>query len=240
VLREDGANMGATLQSKRRRKLLVAGSFVALAAIGTLAVLMRNKEEAPVPSGPTAHGMPMSELAKAQALDAEQMKAAILNFHPGMAVEEVFQEPPVDPMRLSIEERKARIEKGIEELAREGRDDEWAPRQESRLVEEFSRLRDGFIHPTKVECRSSLCVVAVTWDDAQSGQAAYDNIISSPLGTGCRLEMVPPAEDATQAQILMDCTEVRSRPPTVSMVATREALRAERREHSQSVPGEGP
>lgn len=228
------------MHSKRRRRLLAAGAFLALTAAATLALLTRNKEVAQVPSGPTAHGVLLSEHAKAQELDAEKMKAAILSFHPGMAVEEVFQEPPVDPMQLSIEERKARIEKGIEEHALEGRDDEWAPLQESRLVEEFSRLRDGFIHPKKVECRSSLCVVAVSWDDAQSGQVAYENIVTTPLGTGCRLEMVPPAEDATQAQILMDCTEVRSRPPAVSMVATREAIRASRREHSQSVPGEGP
>ena len=168
------------------------------------------------------------------------MKAAILSFHPGMDAVEVFQEPPVDPMQLSLEERKARIEKGLEELASEGRDDEWAPKQESNLNEEFSKLRDGFIHLTKAECRSSLCVVQVKWDDADAGKSAYDTIVTTPLGTGCRLEMVPPAEDATQAQILMDCTEVRSRPPTVSMVATREAIRASRLERSQSVPGEGP
>jgi hypothetical protein len=219
---------------------LAAGSLLALAAVGALVGLTRNQEAAPTASGPTAHGQPIAEYTKAQELDAEKMKAAILSFHPGMAADEVFQEPPVDPMQLPLDERKERIEKGIEEHAREGRDDEWAPRQEARLVEEFSRLRDGFIHPQKVECRSSLCVVTVGWDDAQSGQAAYENIVTTPLGTGCRLEMVPPVEDVTQAQILMDCTDVRSRPPTVSMVATREALRASRREHSQSVPGEGP
>jgi hypothetical protein len=190
--------MGATSESKKLRKVLAAGAFVALAAAATVAVL--TKEETPAPSGLSAHGEPISEHAKARQLDAEKLKAAVLALHPGMVAEEVFQEPPVDPMQLSLEERKARIEKGLEEHAREGRDDEWAPQQESRLVEEFSRLRDSFVHLTSAECRSSLCVVKVSWDDAEAGQAAYDTIVTTPLGTGCRLEMVPPAEDAIQSE----------------------------------------
>ena len=227
--------MRATPKSKRRRKVLAAGTFLALAAAAALAVLTRN-EQAQQPSKLSGHGQVVSEHTNLPKLDTEEMKAAILRLHPGMVAEEIFQEPPLDVMQLSLEERQARIAKGLEEHELEGRDAEWAPRQETRLVREFSMLRDSFIHLTQVECRSSLCAITVGWDDAQDGQAAYDTIVTTPLGTGCRLEMVPPAEDVTEAQILMDCAEVRSRPPdAVSMLATREALRASHRERLQSL-----
>jgi hypothetical protein len=238
--RGEGSIMRATSGSKKRQRVLAAGAFLTLAAVATLVVLTRNKQAAQGPSQLSGHGQVISVQTSQPQLDAEEMKAALLSLHPGMAAEEIFQEPPVDVMQLSLEERQARLEKGLEEHAHEGRDDEWAPRQESRLGHEFSMLRDSFIQLTKVECRSSLCVVTVSWDDAQDGKAAYEGIVTTPLGTGCRLEMVPPAEGSTEARILMDCAEVRSRPEAVSMVATREALGASRPERAQALHGGRP
>ena len=62
--------MGASSESKKRRRVLVAGVFVALVAVATLTLFKRPKEEAQAPSGPTAHGFPIAEYTKAQELDA--------------------------------------------------------------------------------------------------------------------------------------------------------------------------
>ena len=156
------------------------------------------------------------------AVDLEERKALLAKLHPGMDLGEVLQQPPLDVMQLPMDERRERIVSGIEAFQVETRDEEWAQQHEARLVSEFSLLtEDAAFHLTQIECRQTLCLLTISWEDPTNGRSAYDKILSTPLGAGCRLEMVPPDEGAIEAQAVLDCADHRKlEAKSIPMVAT--------------------
>lgn len=156
---------------------------------------------------------------------SDEMKALFAKLHPGMDVSELM-EPPVDVMKLSMPERRDRLDRGIAAYEDEARDEIWAPQHEARISTEFETLtEDSFFFLANVECRQTYCLATLGWEDAKDGPSVYDTVTSTPLGAGCLIEVLPPEEGAQEARVLMDCASQRKRAEgAVPMVALHDSV----------------
>jgi hypothetical protein len=149
-------------------------------------------------SEPTGHG-----------LSVEEFKKRLAALHPGMDIDEPVEER-IDVTKLPLPERKQRLERGIAAHALEPWDSAWGTATEERLTSDFTTVAEQSTFALrKVECRTSTCVVTLQWEDDETGRAAYDTIVSTPIGLGCRLEMLPPQTGAREAPAFFDCTALR-------------------------------
>lgn len=141
-------------------------------------------------------------------------KAKIRLLHPGLELSdreiEAAQEEEVDLMQLPLPERKHRMDQAFAAHRREGWDSKWATATEETLSDEFRRLgEESVFEVAKIECRTSSCLLTVTWNGHELAALAYEALTSTPVGFGCRPQMLPPEVGAREAVLHLDCTRAR-------------------------------
>lgn len=214
----------------RRERTICLGIGVALFAIAgaTAGVTTLFTKKHAEPNTATKKAEPRAETANETSGDLgmskAELKERIRRLHPGMDVDKELAEAEaaVIVTELPIAERKRRMEQGIAGHFREAWDGSWGSATENRLTTEFANLgyESGF-DVARVQCRTSTCIVTVQWQGHDLAEAAYESIVSKPVGIGCRLEMLPPSSGAREAPIFLDCSKERkASAESVPMVAT--------------------
>jgi hypothetical protein len=197
----------------RARSTKFALGIAAASALG-LAVGIHGlqSERVPIRAGTYTReaGPDPKETAEgAHGLSVEQLKELMARWHPGMEVPEEV-EVRIDVTKLPLPERRERMKRAIAAHLREAWDGDWAAVTEDRLSAEFAMLASvSAFEVHKAECRASSCLVTVQWLDEELGQDVYTSILSTPLGLGCRLEMLPPEQRERAATVYLDCARAR-------------------------------
>jgi hypothetical protein len=121
------------------------------------------------------------------------------------------------------EEREATIEEDYrnhQELIRKTtslpRTEPWATEMEQRIADGFKRVpadMKGKLEGS--ECRTSSCIVRVSWPSRQTAEGGMMALMGLTGGTGCARQVaLPPAngdeDQAMESTVVLDCT---SRPP---------------------------
>lgn len=191
----------------------LVGTGAALLMVGSIAIglgLRAKRSQSIAPAPP----------ASAQALGAapnhkptlEELKELVARVHPGMDVADalVEEERAIDLNKLPLPERKERIARDIARYENESRDRNWAASTEERLTIDFAMVSAESVFKLRdVQCKSSTCIATIGWATPDIAQAAYEAVVSTPVGLGCRLQMLPPETGAVQGLAFLDCADQR-------------------------------
>lgn len=203
-----------------RYRWVAAGVGVLSIALGGIAVTRLSKSTerghgvealSPNAQGSAGSGAPVTG-NNAAAIAA--FKAKIRHLHPGLELSdreiEAALEEQVDVMQMPLPERKQRMEQAVAAHRLEGWDSSWASTTEETLSDEFRRLgEESVFEVAKVECRTWSCLLTVTWNGHELATLAYEALTSTPVGFGCRLQMLPPDLGAREAVLHLDCARAR-------------------------------
>jgi hypothetical protein len=234
------------MASSYRTKLVLAVACVAVTGLALMLGIAGSKK-----SQRTPHGLAAAELAKAKQaaekqasdtklpLSAAELKAAIARMHPGMEIPDEVLEEAVDVNKLPLLERRERMRTALSAHQQERWDMEWATQKEEGLAQELEELSNvSPLQLAKIECRTTTCVATVSWVGAELGVAVEEALLSSPLGLGCKPQMLPPEVGHTEATVLFDCAKQRKASDgAVPMVAT---LSGPIPNHTETAPGSEP
>jgi hypothetical protein len=207
-----------------------SGGIVMLAVVGLAAFWLthgRPRSKAPAVSASSALPPPNGDVPQKDANGhvTLEFKALVAQAHPGMDLSDELKQlekTPVDFMKLPLPERREHFLQTLAAYSSETWDRHWARPLEDGLNEELKSIASESVFEVRnVECRSTKCLVTVAWPNVELAQAAYAAIVGTPLGLGCRLEILPPPDHALEAQALLDCSGQREASArAVPMVAT--------------------
>jgi hypothetical protein len=96
-------------------------------------------------------------------------------------------------------------------------DPEWAPAAQNSFTREISAVGEAnHVSVRSVDCRSTTCIAEVQWPTYRDALNAYHDLLHGRYSQNCSRSITLPdaidAESPCQAQFLLDCSEIRSRP----------------------------